>query len=98
MRYVKFLENVLSGAYTRLDEPTSGTIGQMKYRSYRQLLAEPEDMSASEKERLARIKTIPETVREIVQEEIDRLRQIVMETEAKMDALNDYLNGEDLSE
>ncbi len=65
------------------------------YRPYQSLLtADESDLDETEKARLARIKAIPDTVRKLTEEEITRLREIVKETEAKIDSLCDYLNGE----
>lgn len=64
------------------------------YRHYSVLLAEPDDMTPLERQRLRRIKAIPAEVRETVEAEIVRLRESVMEKEQRADALIDFLNGE----
>ena len=64
------------------------------YRTAEELLAEPEDMTDKERERLERIKAIPESVRELCQTEITNLRSQVMELEKRSDEIIDFLNGE----
>ena len=65
-------------------------------RSAYELLKEPEDMTQEEKERLARIKAIPELVREVVHAEMTNLHNQIMALEKRYDELSDYLNGEAL--
>jgi len=69
-----------------------------KYRSASELLEEPEDMTDKENERLVRIRAIPELVRILVQTEIGRITEEIMERERQRDALIDYLNGESRNE
>ena len=71
------------------------------YRSAEELLEEPEDMTDREKERLARIKDIPEVVRELCQKEVDALHEQIddlagriLKLNRKADVLKGYLNGE----
>lgn len=64
------------------------------YRTAEELLEEPEDMTDKERERLERIKAIPESVRELCQTEITNLRSQVMELEKRSDEIIDFLNGE----
>lgn len=78
------------------------------YRDYNALLAEPDDMTESERHRLERIKVIPPEVRKMVEghvcqlrsqimkaeEAIANLREDVVENEREADRLIDYLNGE----
>ena len=80
------------------------------YRDYKALLAEPDDMTEHERERLERIKAIYPEVREIVEDSIRRLQKSVMAAEIEMvrlresvmadermaDRLIDFLNGEDV--
>lgn len=71
-----------------------GYIQPSCYRTAEELLAEPEDMTDKEKERLKRIKAIPESVRELCQTEVSSLRKQVMELEKRSDEILDFLNGE----
>lgn len=71
------------------------------YRSAEELLEEPEDMTDREKERLVRIKDIPEVVRELCQKEVDALHEQIddlagqiLKLNRKADVLKGYLNGE----
>lgn len=64
------------------------------YRTAEELLTEPEDMTDKERERLERIKAIPESVRELCQTEVANLRSQVMELEKRSDEIIDFLNGE----
>lgn len=64
------------------------------YRTAEELLAEPEDMTDKERERLERIKAIPESVRELCQTEVANLCSQVMELEKRSDEIIDFLNGE----
>lgn len=67
------------------------------YRQFTELLKEPDDMTAEEKARLKRIKSHPKIVVDLCQKRIDELRSGVMALEAEMDALIDFLNGEEQS-
>lgn len=71
-----------------------GYIPPRRYRTAEELLAEPEDMTDEEKERLKRIKAIPESVRGLCQTEVSNLRKQVMELEKRSDEIIDFLNGE----
>lgn len=64
------------------------------YRTYADLLDEPDDMTDEEKERLKRIKAIPEPIFKMTQQHIGNLRKAVMELEKMIDDYVDYLNGE----
>ena len=64
------------------------------YRTYRELLLEPTDMTFDEMRRLSVIKEIPEDVRISCEERIARLSGNVMEIEAEKDRLCNFLNGE----
>ncbi len=63
------------------------------YRTGDVLLQQPEDMT-EEKERLRRIQAIPEVARKVLQKEVNRLVDEMMELEKQLDTLVDYLNGE----
>lgn len=65
-----------------------------RYRTAEELLKEPEDMTDKEKERLKRIKAIPESVRDLCKAEVENLRRQVMELEKRRDEIIDFLNGE----
>ena len=58
------------------------------------LLQQPEDMTEDEKERFKRIQSIPEVVRKVLQKEVNRLLDEMMELEKQLDTLVNYLNGE----
>ena len=64
------------------------------YRTGDVLLRQPEDMTEDEKERLKRIQAIPEVARKVLQKEVNRLVDEMMELEKQLDTLVDYLNGE----
>lgn len=66
----------------------------MTYRTGDVLLQQPEDMTEDEKERFKRIQTIPEVARKVIQKEINRLVDEMMELEQQLDTLVNYLNGE----
>ena len=66
----------------------------MTYRTGDILLQQPEDMTEDEKERFKRIQTIPEVARKVLQKEVNRLVDEMMELEQQLDILVDYLNGE----
>ena len=51
-------------------------------------------MSEDEKERFKRIQSIPEVVRKVLQKEVNRLLDEMMELEKQLDTLVNYLNGE----
>lgn len=63
------------------------------YRTGDVLLQQPEDMT-EEKERLRRIQAIPEVARKVLQKEVNRLVDEMMELEKQLDTLVNYLNGE----
>lgn len=65
-----------------------------KYREYRELLKEPEDMTEDERRRLTAIKAIPKEVMVACEGRIALLREHVIAMEAEMDRLLDFLNGE----
>ena len=71
-----------------------GYIPPRKYRSADELLTEPDDMTSEEKERLARIKAIPNVVKDLCMEELRTLHDEIMMLEKKSDIIKDYLNGE----
>ena len=76
-------------------ESADMTEAHSEYRSYKELLtADPAHMTEKEAYRLARIKAIPETVRNLTENEIDRLTAEIWDLERRRDALVDYLNGE----
>lgn len=55
----------------------------------------PEDrLTEQEKERLKRVQLIPDTVIELVENELCELTSKIMELERKHDELVDYMNGE----
>ncbi len=64
------------------------------YRNAEELEKEPEDMTDEERERLQRIRAIPNTVKTIMYREIDIITEKIMEWERQRDILVDYLNGE----
>jgi len=64
------------------------------YRTGDVLLQQPEDMTEEEKERLRRIQAIPEVARKVLQKEVNRLVDEMMELEKQLDTLVNYLNGE----
>ncbi len=64
------------------------------YRTGDMLLQQPEDMTEEEKERLRRIQAIPEVARKVLQKEVNRLIDKMMELEKQLDTLVNYLNGE----
>lgn len=66
------------------------------YRTASELLMEPDDMTEKEKERLKRIKAIPECVRHACALRVEALHCAVMALEKEHDALSDYLNGEEV--
>lgn len=71
-----------------------GFIPPKHYRPAEELLKEPEDMTDKEKERLSRIKAIPESVKDLCKAEVENLRRQVMELEKRSDEIIDFLNGE----
>ena len=72
-------------------------ISEMRpYRSYRELLKEPQDMTEEERRRLVKIKAIPKEVVTACEDRICRLHDYVMRVEAESDRLKDFLNGEDV--
>ena len=64
------------------------------YRDAAELEKEPEDMTDKERERLQRIRAIPNIVMSIVHSEIGRITEEIMRRERQRDILVDYLNGE----
>lgn len=64
------------------------------YRDAAELEKEPEDMTDKERERLQRIRAIPNIVKTIVHSEIGRITEEIMNRERQRDILVDYLNGE----
>lgn len=64
------------------------------YRTASELLEEPDDMTSEERDRLVRIRAIPELVKILVHKEIGRITAEIMERERQRDTLIDYLNGE----
>lgn len=64
------------------------------YRDAAELEKEPEDMTDKERERLQRIRAIPNIVKTIVHSEIGRITEEIMKRERQRDILVDYLNGE----
>ncbi len=64
------------------------------YRDAVELEKEPEDMTDKERERLQRIRAIPNIVKTIVHSEIGRITEEIMKRERQRDILVDYLNGE----
>lgn len=64
------------------------------YRDAAELEKEPEDMTDKERERLQRIRAIPNIVKTIVHSEIGRITEEIMRRERQRDILVDYLNGE----
>lgn len=66
------------------------------YRSYWELLKEPEDMTEDERRRLVKIKAIPKEDVTACEYRICQLRDYVMKAEAEADRLIDFLNGEDV--
>ena len=66
------------------------------YRSYRELLKEPEDMTEEERRRLVKIKAIPKEVVTACEDRICKLHEYVLMVEAEADRLKDFLNGEDV--
>lgn len=75
-----------------------GAASILPYRNYHALLAEPEDMTDEERQRLTRIKAIPQEVRGLVEKRIGALRRRVLDTEREMDTLGDFLNGNERTE
>lgn len=67
-----------------------------KYRTADELLTEPDDMTSEERERLERIKAIPDEVRIVINREINEGYEKVLEIEKRVDVLLDFLNGEPL--
>lgn len=65
-----------------------------KYRTADELLTEPDDMTSEERERLERIKAIPDEVRIVINREINEGYEKVLEIEKRVDVLLDFLNGE----
>lgn len=66
----------------------------MTYRTGDVLLQQPADMTEEEKERFKRIQAIPEVARKVLQKEVNRLVDEMMELEKQLDTLVNYLNGE----
>lgn len=66
-----------------------------RYKTGKELKAIPEDrLTEQEKERLKRVQLIPDTVIELVENELCELTSKIMELERKHDELVDYMNGE----
>lgn len=66
-----------------------------RYKTGKELKAIPEDrLTEQEKERLKRVQLIPDTVVELVENELCELTSKIMELERKHDELVDYMNGE----
>lgn len=84
-----FLPGAITGGEGDIDYPTLKT-----YRTIEELESEPEDMTEREKERLARARSIPNEVKEIVSAEIGRLCETIRKLENRHDKLVDYMNGE----
>lgn len=66
------------------------------YRTASELLEEPDDMTEKEKERLRRIKDIPEYIRHACVLRVNALNCAISALEKEYDALSDYLNGEEV--
>ena len=80
------------------DEERMGELPELRpYRSYHELLKEPEDMTEEERRRLAKIKAIPKEVVAVCEERIHRLDDYVRTAETESDRLKDFLNGEEAS-
>lgn len=71
-----------------------GFIPPKRYRTAEELLAEPDNLTGKEIDRLNRIKAIPESVRDLCKAEVENLRKQVMELEKRSDEIIDFLNGE----
>lgn len=71
-------------------------IEQMQlYRSVAMLKElDPEELTEMEKERLERANSIPSVVRTVIEQELMRITDEVMELEKKRDTMIDYLEGE----
>ena len=67
------------------------------YRSYKQLIEHPNDMTEREKERYERIMKIPEELRELLAQDAEDLLKEVVILERRRDRILDYLNGESIS-
>jgi len=80
-----------SALYT---EDTDPVPAYRPYRTWRELLREPKDMTPREKIRLAQIKLIPETIRESISQREQELREEIKRLERELDQLCDFLNGE----
>lgn len=66
-----------------------------RYKTGKELKAIPEDrLTEQEKERLKRVQLIPDTVIELVENELCELTSKIMELERRHDELVDYMNGE----
>ena len=66
-----------------------------RYKTGKELKAIPEErLTEQEKERLKRVQLIPDTVIELVENELCELTSKIMELERKHDELVDYMNGE----
>lgn len=66
-----------------------------RYKTGKELKAIPEDrLTEQEKGRLKRVQLIPDTVIELVENELCELTSKIMELERKHDELVDYMNGE----
>ena len=66
-----------------------------RYKTGKELKAIPKDrLTEQEKERLKRVQLIPDTVIELVENELCELTSKIMELERKHDELVDYMNGE----
>lgn len=66
-----------------------------RYKTGKELKAIPEDrLTEQEKERMKRVQLIPDTVIELVENELCELTSKIMELERKHDELVDYMNGE----
>lgn len=69
-----------------------------EYRPYRPwdalLCVAEEDLTSDERARLVRIRSIPDTVRNLILNRCEELRKSIVLLEAELDVLIDYINGE----
>lgn len=66
-----------------------------RYKTGKELKAIPEErLTEQEKERLKRVQLIPDTVIELVENELRELTSKIQELEREHDELVDYMNGE----
>jgi hypothetical protein len=71
------------------------TKGYRPYRPWYVLLsASEDDLTSNERARLVRIRSIPNTVRNLIMKRCEEIQKSIVLLESEHDALMDYINGE----